>query len=137
MKIKRIFLTKPNINNEYCSFENQLQTRIVFKNNKFKTLFEANKKNIMETVEREIKYYVNCDNLCNDKENMFPRRCILTGEWYLSEINFEYIDFLSIRTAFIGTDLGYRDDYLGLEVTFCYDENLKTFLLTGVNSESI
>ena len=108
MEIKRIFLTKPNRNNEYCSFENQLQTRIVFKNNKFKTLFEANKKNI-----------------------------ILTGEWYLSEINFEYIDFLSIRTAFIGIDLGYRDDYLGLEVTFCYDENLKTFLLTDVNSESI
>lgn len=135
MEIKRIFLTKPNTNNEYCSFENQLQTRVIFGSNKFKMLFEANKKNIMETVEREIKYYVNCDNLCN--ENYFPRPSMLTGEWYLSEINFEDIDFLSIRTAFIGIDLGYRDDYLGLEVTFCYNENLKSFLLTGVNSESI
>jgi len=137
MEIKRIFLTKPNINNKYCSFENQLQTRVIFGNNKLKMLFESNKKNIMETVEKEIKYYVNCDNLCNDNENFFPKRCMLTGEWYLREINFEDIDFLSICTAFIGTDLGHKDDYLGLEVTFCYDENLKTFLLTGVNSESI
>ena len=71
MEIKRIFLTKPNVNNKYCSLENQLQTRVIFGNNKLKTLFEANKKNIMETVEKEIKYYVNCDNLCNDNENFF------------------------------------------------------------------
>lgn len=136
-EIKRIFLTKPNPNNEHSYYENQLQTRVVFGNPELEMLFKAQEDNIMEIVEKEIKDYVNCDDLCNDEEDMFPRRCFLTGEWYLRAIDFEYIDFLSIQTAFLGTDLGYKDDYLGLEVCFSCEEDSGIFRFDGVNSEAL
>ena len=135
MKIKRIFLNKLNHNNEYPTFENQLQTKIEFGNNELKMLFQSHEQEIMKRVEYEIESYINCDDLCNNI--MFPRRCMLTGEWYLREISFPDTNFLSIFTAFIGIDLGYKDDYLGLEVVFYYDVNLKTFVLSGVDSSSI
>ena len=62
---------------------------------------------------------------------------MLTGEWYLREIDFANKDWLSILTAFVGIDLGYKDDYLGLEVVFYYDENSEKFVIDGVNSESL
>lgn len=136
-EIKRIFLTKPNPNNERSYYENQLQTRVVFGNPELEMLFKAQEDNIMKIVEKEIKDYVNCDDLCNDEEDMFPRRYFLTGEWYLREINFQDVDFLSIQTAFLGTDLGYKDDYLGLEVCFSYEEDSGIFRLDGVNSEAL
>lgn len=137
IEIKQIFLTKPNRNNDYSSYENQLQTRSIFGNHELEELFKKNKDKIMERVENEIEDYVNCDDLCNDEEDMFPQRCMLTGEWYISEINFEDVNFLRICTSFIGTDLGYKDDYLGLEVVFYYDADSKVFRFDGVNSESL
>lgn len=61
----------------------------------------------------------------------------MTGEWYLSEVNFEEDSFLSIQVAFLGIDLGYPDDYLGLDVVFEYDAENDQFILDGVNSSSI
>ncbi len=109
----------------------------MFGNSELEKLFKAHEDNIMEIVEKEIRDYVNCDDLCNDEEDMFPRRCFLTGEWYLREINFEDADFLSIETAFLGTDLGYKDDYLGLDVIFSYEEDSENFRFEGVNSEAL
>lgn len=137
LEIKRIFLTKPNPNNEYSDYENQLQTRIVFGNPELEMLFKAQEDNIMEIVEKEIKDYVNCDDLCNDEEDMFPRRCFLTGEWYVREIIFEDVDYLNICTAFLGTDWGYKTDYLGLDVCFYYEKETGTFRFDGVNSEAL
>ncbi len=76
----------------------------------------------------------------NDEEEMFPRRSVLTGEWYVSEIasfDNEPEMFFSVQTAFLGMDLGYPDDYLGLEVMLYYDETAGNFLLDGVNSEAL
>ena len=77
------------------------------------------------------------ENLCNDDEDMFPRKNFLTGEWYISEIDFDDTDYLSINTAFIGTDLGYKDDYLGLEVHLYYDEETAEFIFDGIDSSAL
>lgn len=137
LKIKRIFLSNPNKKNEYSSYENQLQPRILFGYEELETLFRVHEQEIMKIVEQEISDYINCDELCNDENDMFPKRCILTGEWYLRAIYFENKEWLSISTAFIGKDLGYKDDYLGLEVVFSYDENSERFVIDGINSESL
>lgn len=137
LEIKRIFLTEPNPNNEYCCYENQLQPSVTFGNSELEVLFKTQEDNIMEIVEKGIRDYVNCDDLCNDEEDMFPRRCFLTGEWYVSEIRFEDVDYLSICTALLGTDLGYKDDYLGLDVLLYYEKETGTFTLDGVNSEAL
>lgn len=137
LEICQIHLPNPNVENEYVYYENQLQPKVDFGNDELEALFKNHESEIMEIVEKEIRDYVNDDDLCNDDEDMFPRRCDLTGEWYLRGINFEYLNFLSIQTAFLGTDLGYKDDYLGLEVIFYYDEELENFVFDGVNSESL
>lgn len=137
LEIKRIFLTEPNLNNEYSYYENQLQPRVMFGNSELEMLFKAHEDSIMKMVEKEIRDYVNCDDLCNDEEDMFPRRCFLTGEWYVSEIRFEDVEYLSICTVFLGTDLGYKDDYLGLDVILYYEKETGTFKFDGVNSEAL
>ena len=76
------------------------------------------------------------DDLCNDEEGMFPKRSVLTGEWYIRSVSFED-DILSIETALLGTDLGYPDDYLGLELIFIYDDESKEFAFDGINSSAL
>lgn len=68
---------------------------------------------------------------------MLPRRSVLTGEWYLRSTYFEDLDFFGICTAFLGTDLDYKEDYLGLEVFLYYNKELECFVFDGINSESI
>jgi hypothetical protein len=84
----------------------------------------------------EILDYISNDDLCNDDEDMFPRRSVLTGEWYIRSVTFED-NMLSIETALLGTDLGYPDDYLGLELIFMYDEELNEFAFDGINSSAL
>ena len=136
LRIKRIYLPKPNDNNEYVSYENQLQTQYSFGDKKLENIYHAHEDEIMEIVEKEITDYVNCEDLCNDEEGMFPQPKFMTGEWYLSWVHFKD-DFLSILTAFLGTDLGYPDDYLGLEAVFIYNAENNQFSLDGINSSSI
>ena len=71
LEIKRIYLTKPNPNNEYSCYENQLQTSVRFGNSELEMLFKTQQDNIMEIVEKEIRDYVNCDDLCNDEEDLY------------------------------------------------------------------
>lgn len=137
LDIKQIFLKNPNTDNEYVYYENQLQPRIIFCNDEIERLYRSHQKEIMAVVEKELYDYINCDDLCNDDEDMFPRRCELTGEWYISEINFEDKDFLSIRTAFLSMNHGEKEDYLGLEVCFGYNEESDKFEFDGINSECI
>lgn len=137
LELTQIHLPKPNINNSHATYENQLQPQVRFGDDKLKNLFKKHEEELMDIVEKEITEYVNCDDLCCDEEGMFPKRSVLTGEWYLRAISFSELSFLSIQTAFLGTDLGWKDDYLGLEVTFFYDEEKQEFILDGVNSSCI
>lgn len=136
MEIKRIYLSKPNQNNEYVTYENQLQPRRTFDDSSLEKVFHARENELMKIVEKSITEYVNCEDLCNNDEGMFPKPKFMTGEWYVREVYFED-DYLSIDVAFLGTDLGYKDDYLGLEVVFHYDEKSGQFQVDGVNSESL
>ena len=137
MELTRIYLPKPNPENEYVSYENQLQPRMKFENAELEKLFYIHEAEIMALVEREITDYVNCDDLCNDDENMFPKRCRLTGEWYLAGVSFSDEDYLSVQTAFLEIWNGEKTDYLGLEVILFYDDDAQEFFADGVNSASI
>ncbi|MBE6752871.1 MAG: hypothetical protein E7559_00710 [Ruminococcaceae bacterium] len=137
MKLTRIFLTEPNTDNRYVTCENRLSPRLAFGSGELERLFRENEAELMQTTEREIHDYINCDSLCGDDEGMFPRRSYLTGEWYLRGITFPDPGFLSIQTAFLSDHTGRKDDYLGLEVVFFYDEASQQFVLDGVNSSGI
>lgn len=136
LQTKRIYLPKPNNNNEYVTYENQLQPRYIFDDKKLENIYHAHEDEIMKIVEKEITDYVNCEDLCSDEEGMFPQPKFMTGEWYLREVSFKD-DYLSIPVTFLGTDLGYPDDYLGLEATFTYHAENNQFSFDGINSESL
>lgn len=137
MKLKQLFFDVPNENNDYVSYQNQLKPRRIFDSAELKNLFYEHYDFIMSIVETEITAYINCEDLCNDDEDMFPRKCFLTGEWYVSEIDCEDMDWLSVQTAFIGTDLGHKDDYLGLDVHLYYDEETAEFVFDGIDSQAL
>ncbi|MBQ2804029.1 MAG: hypothetical protein IJF07_09045 [Lachnospiraceae bacterium] len=137
LELTQIYLPNLNSDNHYVTYENQLQPQQRFGDDNLKALYEKHEKELMATVEKEITEYVNCDDLCSDEDGMFPKRSVLTGEWYLRSVYFCELGFLSIETAFLGTDLGWKDDYLGLEVSFFYDEEKQGFVLNGVDSASI
>lgn len=135
--LKQIFMQKPNNRKEYVTYENQLQPRIVFQTEELAGIFQKHEKDILTLVEKEITEYVNDDFLCNDEEDMFPKRSRLTGEWYIRDIGFYDKDYLSICTSFLEIFQGTKMDYLGLEVHLVYDEKIDKFLCDGIDSESI
>ncbi|MDE6539031.1 MAG: hypothetical protein K2K66_02465 [Ruminococcus sp.] len=137
MKLKQLFFDVSNENNDYVLYQNQLKPRLIFDSTELEKLFDKHYNSIMAITEKEITSYINTENLCNDDEDMFPRKSFLTGEWYISEIYFEDIGYLSIQTAFIGTDLGHKDDYLGLDVHLYYDEETAEFIFDGIDSSAL
>jgi hypothetical protein len=136
MQLKMIRLSKPNPDNKYSSYANQLEPQCFFPDSDARALFESNKASLLQIAADEILDYISNDDLCNDDEDMFPRRSVLTGEWYIRSVTFED-NMLSIETALLGTDLGYPDDYLGLELIFMYDEELNEFAFDGINSSAL
>ena len=136
MNLKMIRLSKPNPDNLFSIYENQLEPQYFFTSSVSKTLFENSQRTLLQISEDEIRDYINNDDLCNDEEGMFPKRSVLTGEWYIRSVSFED-DILSIETALLGTDLGYPDDYLGLELIFIYDDESKEFAFDGINSSAL
>lgn len=78
--------------------------------------------------------YINDDLLCNGSDDMFPKRCVLTGEWYVRSVGYFENDILSVFAALLGNSMGYKDDYLGLEVHLKIG---KTISVVGVDSSSI
>jgi len=137
IKLTQLFFDTPNENNDYVSYENQMKQRRTFNSNKLKNLFYEHYDYIMLMVETAITEYINCEDLCNDDEDMFPRKSFLTGEWYISEIYFKDTNYLSVQTALIGTDTGDKGDYLGLEVYLYYDEKTAEFAFNGIDSSAI
>ena len=137
IKLKRIIFSEANPNNRHPSYDNQLQPRMIFAGDELEKLFRDQEDDILETVSGELFAYVNNDLLCNNDANMFPRCCLLTGDWYLREVYFDSREYLSVSAALLGNSLGYADDYLGLEVVLCFDEGTQAFKAVGINSESI
>lgn len=136
MQLKLIHLSKTNPDNRYSNYENQLEPQYFFPDSESRALFENKKVALLQISEDAILDYINNDDLCNDDEEMFPKRSVLTGEWYIRSVSFED-DILSVETALLGTDLGYPDDYLGLELIFIYDDELKEFAFDGINSSAL
>ncbi|MBR1556035.1 MAG: hypothetical protein IJ644_11685 [Oscillospiraceae bacterium] len=139
-ELKQIFSTLPNPENQYVTYQDFRNPRRNFHHPDAEQLFETHQEEIMQIVRKELSDYLNDEDLCNDEEDMFPRRCFLTGEWYVSELSSfdnEPDVFFSVQTAFLGTDLGCPDDYLGLEVLLYYDENTGRFESDGINSEAL
>ena len=145
-KLKQIFLPNPYLADEYPNYENQLQPRMRFADPELWLLFEQHEAAIMGIVVREITAYLADESVCNDEEDMFPRRSEMTGEWYVGEIELfkkEERIWGSVFTRF----LGYYpepcarlpvDDYLGLEVWITYDPEQQAFLFDGgLDSSSI
>ena len=124
MNLKMIRLSKPNPDNLFSNYENQLEPQYFFTSSVSKTLFENSQRTLLQISEDEIRDYINNDDLCNDEEGMFPKRSVLTGEWYIRSVSFE-------------DDLGYPDDYLGLELIFIYDDESKEFAFDGINSSAL
>lgn len=136
MKLTQIFFQNQNTLNCYVNYENKLLPRYVFEDDIHKKIFQKHTESIMLKVEEAISEYVNCENLCNDDEGMFPQPKFMTGEWYIGTVCFEDY-YLGIETRFIGIDTGKKDDYLGLAVAFDYNAQDDEFLFDGINSESI
>ena len=77
---------------------------------------------------------------------MFPRRCEMTGEWYVGDIGLHEENgriWGSIFTRFLGYHPAPSarmpiDDYLGLEVWVAYDSESERFAFDGgLDSSSI
>ena len=140
MEITRIYMPDPNEENEYSNYRNQLQPRRSFGDSGLEALFYSHEAEIMKLVEEAVSEYINDDDLCNDDEGFWPHRCELTGEWYVREIYFCEKECLSVQTAFLGTGrAGWleRYDYLGLDVTLCYDEEAGEFIFEGDVDQSV
>jgi len=136
MNLTRIYLKNENINNEYVSFDNQLDTKYDFDDENKKLIFNQHQAQLMQEMEERMQEYLSDPDLCNDDNDMFPRACNMTGEWYLRSVNFED-DCIFMCAGFIGTDTGKKDDYLGMEVIFCYDEENECFDFDGINTEAL
>lgn len=137
IELKRIYFNNTNTDNDYVNYENQLQPRRVFENSELEKLFKEHESELMNIAEMEMNGYLNDDDICNDEECSFPQKKYITGEWYVSEICFEEEDYLSIETAFIGTDTGEKADYFSIEVMFSFDEESCEFEFDGLNVEAL
>lgn len=146
LELKQIFMPNPNLNNDYTNYENKLQPRMDFANLSLKALFEKHEDKIMDIVIKEITEYLGDENLCNDDIDTFPRRCEMTGEWYVGDI-WLYEEKGKIRGSISTRFLGYYptpsarmpiDDYLELEVWIEYGSEHERFSFDGgLNSSSI
>lgn len=137
MELTRIDLPNVNEKNQYCTWLNQLQPRKSFGDSEMEELFNANEADIMAMVEEAVSEYINDDDLCNDDEGFFPRRCELTGEWYVREIYFKDGEELSVMTALLGSWPQGKGDYLGLDVFLRYDEESGKFIFEGDVNQSV
>ncbi|MCM1357832.1 MAG: hypothetical protein NC205_04495, partial [Prevotella sp.] len=58
IKLKQLFFDVPNENNDYVSYQNQLQIRYIFRNSELEKLFERHYNSIMAITEKEITSYI-------------------------------------------------------------------------------
>lgn len=139
--LKQIFLTNENLNNIHVNYENKLKPRMVFHNLSMEELFQKHYDGIIKKIDYEITEYLNDEFLCNDDIDMFPRRCEMTGEWYIADVYFNELSYLSIMVHFLGFHPNSKrmpiDDYLGLDLLFFYNKIEDEFIFDGINSSCI
>jgi hypothetical protein len=95
-------------------------------------------------VHQAVTEYINDDELCNDNDDMFPQRSLLTGRYYVSDVSYRLEDavlrgsvfthFTEMFCAGVVTSPE-EQDYLGLEVHFVIDGN--HVVPMGIDSSSI
>ncbi len=137
MELRQIYFKNPNLNKEYPNYENHLETRYEFETASLKRIYERNKETILIMVEKEIKSYIEDELLCNDSDDMFPRRSNLNGEYYIRSIYFRKGNMLSVETALLEAKQGEKDDYLGLEVHLKYRRLGRKFEVYRIDSSAI
>lgn len=141
LNLKQIFLHNDNTDNTYVTYENKLQPQMIFKDLSYKTLFEKHYEEIFRIIVCEINNYLNDEKLCNDELDMFPRKCEMTGEWYIGYIRFKDINYISVEVRFLGfhpdSKRMHIDDYLCLDVHFYYNKFKDQFIFDGVDSSCI
>lgn len=139
--LKQTILPNDNLNNLYVNYENKLKPRVIFGDLSLKELFMIHYDEIIGKIVFEISEYINDDFLCNDDSDMFPRRCEMTGEWYIADISFKKISYLNIMVHFLGFHPDSKrmsiDDYLGLDLIFSYNKVKSEFTFEGINSSCI
>ena len=136
MQLRMIRLSNPNPENDFSNYDNQLEPRYYFDSPDLREIFDRNSDSVLTAVEEALRNYIENDDHWSEEEDMFPNRSVLTGEWYISAVTFED-EMLSVETALLGTDLGYTDDYLGLEVILLYDRAADAFSFDGINSSAL
>ncbi|WP_085833297.1 hypothetical protein [Clostridium merdae] len=144
--LKQIFMPHPNKEGDYPNYENKLQPRMQFSTREIESLYVEHEEEIMRIVAHEIAQYLSDESVCNDDEDMFPRRCEMTGEWYVGEVEL-FGEDNQISGYVLTRFLGYNspnsarmpvDDYLGLEVWVTFDQEHGKFVFEGgLNSSSI
>lgn len=137
LKPQRILLDRLNPKNKYSTYQNKLAPRKDFGSEELKDLYESHDVMLLNDSYQEAFQYLNDAHLCNDEENMFPRKSRLTGEYYVAGVTFADKDYCAIKLNFLGRQGDVKDDYLGLEIVFVYDMEQGMFLVKGVNSECI
>lgn len=137
LKPQRIYLDRLNPKNKYPTYQNRLAPKRDFDSDNLKELFDKRGVEILNIAYQEALKYINDDQLCNDDENMFPRKSRLTGEYYLRSVSFSDYGFCSVVLNFLEKRDSTKDDYLGLEIVFWYDKAQDKFFVREVNSESI
>lgn len=139
--LKQTILPNDNFNNIHVNYENKLKPRMVFGDLSLKELFLKHYDEFIEKIVYEISEYVNNEFLCNDDIDMFPRRCEMTGEWYIADVYFKELSHLSIMVHFLGFHPNSKrmpiDDYLGLDLFFSYNKVKDEFIFDGINSSCI
>lgn len=136
MDLTQIHFNNPNKSNDYVNYDNKLSPRYIFEDEDHNRIYQRHSVCIMKKVEETIFEYLNCENLCNNDEGMFPQPKCMTGEWYIGMVCFEDY-FLGIEARFVGIDTGKKDDYLSLEIAFDYNKQEDSFIFEGINSASI
>lgn len=137
LKPQRILLDRLNPKNKYPTYQNKLAPRMEFGTAKLKALYERHGAEVLHTAYEESFRYLNDDQLCNDEENMFPRKSRLTGEYYVAGVTFADNDYCAVKLNFLGKQGEVKDDYLGLEIIYSYDQERDLFRAREVNSECI
>ena len=134
---------KHNPNNDFVSWGgSKLPTspRYKYENlteSEYRLIIQA-KTQFDEIVYNTVFAYLNDKNLCNYEDGMFPRCDRMTGNYYISDENYQLRDggvYGSIFTRF--TELEPKEqDYLGLEVWFTISHCGK-IEIHGIDSSSI
>ena len=144
--LKRIEMPNPNVNNEYISYEDQMQPKLDFETEELRAIYQRHEAELLSTAEKEAwDYLLDVGAWSSDPGEDFPCAKEMTGEWYVGCVVLKTLKnriYGSIDMCF----LGYYpqpcarppiDDYLGMEYTFFYDPETDTFEFDGFNTDAI